>query len=139
MSPPPPELDRARQDELLRQAEAARAGAYAPYSGFQVGAALLGESGRVYPGCNLENASYGLTVCAERVALGTAVCAGERRFLAIAVVTSRAGEAVAPCGACRQVLAELAPRLQVILPGPRLLGLEQLLPARFGPEDLPRE
>lgn len=131
----------AERAALLAAAEAARAQAYAPYSGFSVGAALLAVDGQVIPGCNLENASYGLTVCAERVALGNAVVQGLRRFRAVAVSTVRAGEGVAPCGACRQVLAELAPELEVILPapdGPRAIPLSALLPERFGPEDLER-
>jgi cytidine deaminase len=98
--------------ELLRQAAAAREQAYAPYSDFAVGAALLGESGRFYTGCNIENVSFGLTVCAERVALFKAVSEGERHFRAVAVVTSTG---VTPCGACRQVLSEFCPDLEVIV------------------------
>jgi cytidine deaminase len=105
----PPSIDRR---DLIRQASEARRQAYAPYSDFAVGAALLGESGRVYAGCNIENVSFGLTVCAERVALFKAVSEGERRFRAIAVVTSTG---VTPCGACRQVLSEFAPDLEVIV------------------------
>ncbi len=98
--------------DLIRQASEARGQAYAPYSEFAVGAALLGESGRVYPGCNIENVSFGLTVCAERVALFKAVSEGERRFRAVAVVTATG---VTPCGACRQVLSEFAPDLEVLV------------------------
>ena len=89
--------------ELISQAAQAREHAYAPYSRYAVGAALLTRSGRVYTGCNVENASYSLTLCAERVALFKAVSEGEREFQAIAIVTSNGGS---PCGACRQVLAE---------------------------------
>src|SRR5687767_7118819 len=94
--------------QLIAVAMAARSRAVAPYSGFSVGAALLARSGRVYAGVNIESASFGLTCCAERVALFTALAAGERQFDAIAVVAPMAGGAM-PCGACRQLLAEYAP------------------------------
>lgn len=100
-------------ESLLRRAWAARDQAYAPYSRFAVGAALLGESGEVYVGCNVENISLGLTICAERCAVTQAVVRGERRFLMIAIV-SDSKVPVSPCGACRQVLAEFAPDLPLV-------------------------
>lgn len=95
---------------LLTAAADARANAYAPYSGFRVGAALLAEDGRVFCGCNVENSAYSPTLCAERVALGAAVAAGARRFRAIAVVGGFSEEPAPcpPCGVCRQSLLELA-------------------------------
>ncbi len=97
---------------LMREAVAARARSHSPYSRFPVGAALLTTSGRVFHGCNVENASYGLTCCAERNAVFAAVAEGERSFTAVAV-TARAGAGAPPCGACRQVLAEFSPDLWV--------------------------
>lgn len=123
--------------ELLQLAAQARTHAYAPYSGYQVGAALLGQSGRVYTGCNVENAVYPLTLCAEQVALVKAVSEGEHRFVAIAVVTSNGGM---PCGACRQVLAEFGLDIRVLVATADRLVLEttvaELLPEAFGPKDL---
>lgn len=124
---------------LIRAAVEARGRAYAPYSGFAVGAALLAEDGRVFTGCNVENASYGLTVCAERVALFKAVSEGARGFAAIAVACG-AGPC-APCGACRQVLYEFAPDLLVIMADAgggkvRKARLSELLPRGFGPGSL---
>ncbi len=125
--------------ELVQHALAARSRAYAPYSGFAVGAALLTAGGRVVPGCNVENASYGLTCCAERTAVFRAVAEGEREFFAIAVVADTCGP-ISPCGACRQVLVEFNPQLKVILAN---LGGEMqvtvagaLLPGAFSPGDL---
>src|SRR5450432_4071326 len=97
---------------LIEKARAAREQAYAPYSRFAVGAALRTKSGRVFVGCNVENLSFGLTICAERVAVGAAVAAGEREFEALAVVAD-SREPVTPCGACRQVLAEFSSTLPV--------------------------
>ena len=102
-----------------------------------MGAAVLTASGRIFTGCNVENASFGATVCAERVALWKAVSEGEREFVAIAVVTVNGGS---PCGMCRQVMAEFAPRALVIVADQvgrrRTLTVEELLPDRFRPDDL---
>ena len=98
-------MDAQQRRALVEAALAARSLAYAPYSKFLVGAAVLTESGAIYAGCNVENASYGLTICAERVALCSAVAAGHRTLAAMAVATSGGGT---PCGACRQFAAEFA-------------------------------
>lgn len=128
---------------LMALAEAARARAHAPYSRFRVGAALLCEDGSVQAGCNVENASYGATICAERTAVVAAVAAGHTRFRAIAVAGPE-GVALGPCGICRQVLAEFSPdgALLVITRdeagAPRATTLAALLPAAFGAADLDR-
>jgi cytidine deaminase len=123
---------------LIQAATQARERAYAPYSNYAVGAALLSKSGRVYTGCNVENAVYSLTVCAERAALFKAVSEGEREFDALAVVTANGGS---PCGSCRQVLAEFSPDLRVLIAIPgelvAVLTIAELLPRAFGPRDLP--
>jgi cytidine deaminase len=125
--------------ELIEKALEARKQAYAPYSGFPVGAALLAADGRVFTGCNVENASYGLTMCAERVALFKAVSEGAREFVAIAIACGESP--CSPCGACRQVLAEFSPDIEVIMTdsrGQRVRRekLSTLLPGAFGPRDL---
>ena len=119
------------RDSLVQAAKAARLHAHAPYSKFFVGAALECSDGSVYTGCNVENLSFGLTICAERVAIGAAVAAGKRDFRCIAVAADTS-EPVSPCGACRQVMAEFNPSLRIIL---STLGgkaeeftLDQLLP-----------
>ncbi len=128
-----------QDEELLQRAKEARNLAYAPYSSFAVGAAVLASSGKIYTGCNIENASYGMTICAERVAIFSAIAAGERKFLALAVVCDTE-EFCRPCGACRQVMEEFSvPRI--------LMGrvkdeemdvkcLEELLPLTFGKESI---
>lgn len=130
------------KSELCRRALQAMKNAYCPYSGYAVGAALLAKSGAVYTGCNIENASFSPTVCAERTAVFKAVSEGEREFCAIAVAGGKNGEvtgAFPPCGVCRQVLAEFcSPDFKVyILTGPEKADeyeLRQLLPSGFGPD-----
>jgi cytidine deaminase len=124
-----------RRSALLAAARAVRKRAHAPYSNFAVGAAVLDERGRLHVGCNVENASYGLTVCAERNAIAAAVAAGARRIRAVAVV-SAARPPASPCGACRQVIAELgAADTELLLAGPAGAGerttLGALLPRAF--------
>lgn len=127
-----------QRDDLARQAARARDNAYAPYSNYAVGAALLTEAGRVFTGVNVENAAYPSSMCAERSAVFSAVAAGERQFSAIAVATDNAGT---PCGSCRQVLGEFNLEMAVYLvdaAGKIQLetSVEQLLPHAFGPGDL---
>ena len=128
---------------LMEAAVAARQYAYSPYSGYRVGAALLGKSGRIYTGCNVENAGYTPTNCAERTAVFKAVSEGEREFAAIAVVGGSGDDidpACTPCGVCRQVLAEFCdPTMPVILGEPnslRVMTLEELLPFAFTSKNL---
>jgi cytidine deaminase len=124
---------------LIAAARAARERAYCPYSRFAVGAAALTADGRIFPGCNVENAAYPSTVCAERVALLSAYAAGARDIVALAVVADTAGP-VSPCGTCRQVIFELAPGSTVILgnmrDGQQITTPRELLPFGFTPEDL---
>jgi cytidine deaminase len=126
---------------LLAEAEAARAAAYAPYSNFHVGAALLCDDGTVQRGCNVENASYGAAICAERTAVTAAVMGGRRRFLAVAVA-GPPGIALGPCGICRQVLSEFSPdgALRVVTRDAagamQATTIGALLPAAFGAADL---
>ena len=120
--------------KLLMAAQAARRQAYAPYSKFRVGAALLLADGKIVTGCNVENASYGLTICAERVAVTKALSAGQRKFQALAIVAPCA--LPTPCGACRQVLAEFGDLTVVCADSRRLATaqiyrLAELLPAAF--------
>jgi cytidine deaminase len=128
--------------KLIEAAIIAREQAYAPYSGYKVGAALLVESGRIYTGCNVENASYGATICAERVAAVKAISEGERQFKMLAIVADGVAPG-SPCGICRQFLFEFSPDLRLVLGN--LQGqivestLAHYLPDAFGPQRLKRE
>jgi len=126
-------------EPLLNAAREARKMAYAPYSGFPVGAALIGERGKIYTGCNVENSSYGLTVCAERVALYKAVSEGETQPKAIVVVADTE-KSLSLCGACRQVLAEFNTEILVLAANTKgvktVTTLSQLLPEPFGKKSM---
>jgi len=127
------------EEKLLETARSVSGNAYAPYSQFKVGAALLSEDGRIYGGCNVECASYGGTICAERSALLHAVADGRRKFTKIAIFTETECS-TPPCGLCLQLLHEFAPDIEVILATPQgvsgRFNLKELLPYPFGPEDL---
>lgn len=142
-------IDDAKKRELVEKAFEARQGSYSPYSRYQVGAALLTSDGRIFTGANIENASYGATICAERTAAVKAAFAGSREFLAVAVVGAQqgsSGEEMAyayPCGICRQFLREFAPSsgdmLILVARAPDQYletSLKALLPHSFGPSDL---
>ncbi len=126
-----------KAEQLVQQALLARQQAYAPYSHYMVGAAVLTADGTVVHGCNVENASYGATICAERVAMTAAVAQGQRGFMAIAVATKNG---VSPCGLCRQVMAELGPAMLVYITDEqsnfRTTSVAELLPDWFRGEDL---
>jgi cytidine deaminase len=126
-------LDAALERTLLSEALRVREQTYAPYSRFAVGAALLASSGKIYVGCNVENASYGLCICAERNAIAAAIAAGERTFRAIAVVGGDDHPAT-PCGACRQVLVEFSPSMHVLMAAPGALeNIQRATPAELLP------
>ena len=131
-------VSKEQRQQLIDTAIAVRDKAYAPYSGYQVGAAVLTASGRIFSGVNVENVSFGLTNCAERTAVFKMVSEGEQKILAGAGATSNAGS---PCGACRQVLVEFAGDVPVYLTDTegnvRETTLHALLPDHFGPEHLP--
>jgi len=122
-----------RKEKLIKAAKDAAKNAYAPYSGFHVGAALATAGGSIFGGCNVENASYGLTVCAERIAAFNAVAAGEKDFLEMVIFTDTEIPFY-PCGACRQVLSEFNPDLKITVvwqKGSEELNLGDLLPKKF--------
>lgn len=125
--------------ELLQLAHEAKKNAYVPYSNFQVGAVVLTKSGKVYTGCNIENASYGATNCAERTAIFKAISEGETEFLKIAVVSS-SGQYTFPCGICRQVIAEFMEDGEIILGDDegaiRVFTVKEILPFAFTESDL---
>ncbi|OIU70596.1 cytidine deaminase [Rossellomorea aquimaris] len=128
------------KEQLIKEAKAAREKAYVPYSKFQVGAALLTKDGKVYHGCNIENAAYSMCNCAERTALFKAYSEGDKEFSMIAVVADTA-RPVPPCGACRQVISELCSKdMTVVLTNLKgdveELSVAELLPGAFSPEDL---
>jgi cytidine deaminase len=128
-----------QQQELIESAIQAGRQAYVPESGFRVGAAVLAASGKIYAGCNVENASYGISTCAERVAMQSAVAAGERSFQAIAVVAGEGDYDAPPCGACRQALFEFSPEMVVTYRyGGRFISksVAELLPDAFDRKDV---
>ncbi len=120
---------------LIKSAIYVRENAYSPFSGFRVGSAVLTKEGKIYTGCNIESASYGLTVCAERVAIWKAISEGEKDFLAIAVVADTE-ELTPPCGACRQIIWEFCGDVSIILANPqgktKFFKMSELLPNPFG-------
>jgi cytidine deaminase len=129
-----PMPDETRRQQLIDAARRAREAAYAPYSNFKVGAAVLTAAGEIFSGCNIENASFGATICAERVAIFTAVAGGCRDLTALAVIADTP-KPVAPCGLCRQVLAEFSPDCRIIMANLsgqwRMVNLKELLPLAF--------
>lgn len=133
------EPDAKTLQELAARAKAISQRAYCPYSNFRVGAAVLADDGQIFTGCNVENASYGLTICAERNAVFQAVANGKQKIVAVAIYTPTSAPS-APCGACRQVINEIGPNALIIstCDGPTVLQnkLSDLLPSAFGPANL---
>lgn len=133
-------------EQLISEADKARENSYVPYSHYSVGAALLCEDGEIVTGCNIENSSYGDTICAERCAIFKAVSNGKKSFVAIAIAGSNEGEMISqfayPCGMCRQVMREFVDpkKFHVIVAGPNQTyvdkTIEEILPLSFGPENL---
>lgn len=135
-------ISKEQEAELLTAAKQVRENAYAPYSRFKVGAALLTDDGRIYTGCNVENASYGLSICAERAAVFHAVSQGATSFQALAVV-AELDEPVSPCGACRQILNEFSPDMLIIMSNlagkVKRMKVRDLLPCAFTPDHVLEE
>lgn len=131
-------MDALESTKLVEAALLAREKAYAPYSNYSVGSAVLTDDGEIFVGCNVENASFGLTNCAERAAIYNAIAHGKRNFRALALVLQKDG---VPCGACRQVMNEFNPNLEIVIANPdgkivQRTSLEALLPQAFGPNNL---
>lgn len=139
MQHPLPSLESEVINLLIQKAKEAQTRAYAPYSNYPVGAALLVTSGKIYLGCNVENASFGATVCAERVAASSAIAKGHNHFVAMAII-SPSNPPATPCGICRQFLSEFAPRLPLILSNldgkTQTLHLNDIFPSKFSIKDL---
>lgn len=135
----PMSISESQLNDLQRAARDASLNAWSPYSGFSVGAALLSDNGHIFSGCNVENSSYGLTICAERNAIGQAITAGCRKFQAVVIFTPT-DQPTTPCGACRQVIYEFAPDLEVICicngPDSIRTSIQKLLPHGFGSHSL---
>lgn len=128
-------MNKINYDQLLKFASEASQNAYAPYSNFRVGASVLFQDGRIYKGCNVENASYGLTICAERNALSTAVADGNKSKLLAVAIDSPNSKLCYPCGACRQWITEFSPDVEVIVrnsdSSPLIMKISKLLPCSF--------
>lgn len=126
-------------EKLVKEAEMARKKAYTPYSKFKVGAAILCDDGKIFSGCNIENASFGLTICAERVAIFKAISDGSTKFKAIAVI-GNTNKPCSPCGACRQVISEFGEDISLIMTNlkgeVKIKKIKELLPEAFGKNDL---
>jgi cytidine deaminase len=124
---------------LIQAARKAKTHSHSPYSKFRVGAAVMTKSGKIYTGCNIENSSYSLTVCAERTALFKAVSEGEKKFLAM-VISTDVNDFISPCGACRQVISDLAGDINIILTNgvgkTKIMKMKDLLPHPFTPKNL---
>ncbi|XP_072348616.1 LOW QUALITY PROTEIN: cytidine deaminase-like [Scyliorhinus torazame] len=127
-------------EKLVSKSQEAKSFAYCPYSKFPVGAALLTEDGKVFTGCNIENSSFTLGICAERTAIHKAISEGFKKFKAIAISSDKSDNFIVPCGACRQVMVEFGTKWEVHLTKPdktyKTMTVEELLPMSFGPRDL---